>query len=302
MSDQRTASAHLSLVFACITWGGAYAVGRFGLSEGSAVWLALWRWGPGAVGFAVYMVLRRRDISLVVWRDLPKLTLISLLGIVVYPITLFLAVAQTTASNASLYLAVTPILIVVGSSIIWRERIGLVGYLAVGLGLLGALVLIFRGDVAALVGFQAARSDAWAIISALCWAGYCVSLPLKPAGMGELPLLAAVVVIGAVVLLVFAVLSGTGDILLPTKPSTAWSMIYFAVFPSLLAFLAWNWGTSIVGPSVAAPYNNLVPLLGGALGVIFLSERVESYHVVGGALIVAGLILNSLRRCDVRFQ
>lgn len=289
MDKRHQNTAHLFLIFACVAWGGSYAVGRFGLSEGSALWLTLWRWGPGAIVFARFLIWSHQKTWPRIQRHFAKLGLISLLGIVIYPATLFLAVAETTALNASLYLAVAPVLIVLMSALFWGEKLNLVGAAAVLLGLLGALVLVFRGDAAALLSFLMASSDTWAIVSALAWAGYCVSLPLKPAALSQAAFLGALIVIGSIVLLVSALVFG-GAMPLPRTPVTAWSMVYFAIFPSILAFFAWNWGTTKVGPSIAAPYNNLVPFLGGALGVVFLGEEIESYHLVGG-----GLIVNSRR-------
>lgn len=294
MTSNRSIPSHLLLVFACLAWGGSYAVGRFGLSEGSALWLTLWRWGPGAVLFTVYLLFKWDQHGSVIQTNLPCLTLISALGVVIYPATLFMAVAETTALNASLYLSVTPVLIVLISSVVWKERIGLIGAAAVLLGLLGALVLVFRGSLDAFFAFQIASSDIWAIVSALAWAGYCVSLPLKPVGLSEVSFLAVLVVIGSVVLAVIAVGIG-GTVPMPDTPDVAWSMVYFALFPSILAFLAWNLGTTNVGPSIAAPYNNLVPFFGGALGVLLLGETIETYHLWGGSFVIIGLVLNSMR-------
>lgn len=293
MVKTNTPQAHALLILACLAWGGSYAVGRFGLSEGSALWLTLWRWGPCAAVFLAYLIWTWSDHRNVIVSTLPRLIFISALGVVIYPATLFLAVAQTTALNASLYLAATPILIALLSALIWKDRISGLRRFAIGLGLLGACVLVSRGNLSAVLNFEFDTSDIWAIISALAWAGYCVSLPLKPEGLGELPFLAALVVLGTVVLLILAVLGGE-DIPLPDAPQTAWSMIYFAIFPSVLAFLLWNWGTSQVGPATAAPYNNLVPFFGGALGILFLGEAIEGYHLVGGGLVIAGLVLNGL--------
>lgn len=159
--------AHALLILACLAWGGSYAVGRFGLSEGSALWLTLWRWGPGAAVFTAYLVWTWSDHHDVVVSALPRLIFISGLGVVVYPATLFLAVAQTTALNASLYLAATPILIALLSALIWKDRIGGLQGLAIGLGLLGACVLVFRGSLLAMLSFEFATSDIWAIMSAL---------------------------------------------------------------------------------------------------------------------------------------
>lgn len=295
MTANRSVSAHSLLIFACLAWGGSYAVGRFGLSDGSTLWLTLWRWGPGALVFTAYLILKWDQHGRDIQANLPRLTLISLLGVVVYPATLFMAIAQTTALNASLYLSVTPVLIVLISSFVWKERIGAIGAFAVLFGLLGALVLVFRGSFEAFLAFEIAGSDIWAIISALAWAGYCVSLPLKPANLSEVSFLAVLVVIGSLILLLLVLTNG-GEVPMPDTPVVAWSMIYFALFPSILAFLAWNWGTTTVGPSIAAPYNNLVPFFGGALGILLLGETIETYHLWGGGLVVLGLILNGLRR------
>ncbi len=285
--------AHALLILACLAWGGSYAVGRFGLSDGSALWLTLWRWGPGAAVFMVYLIWTWSDHRNVILPAIPRLIFISALGVVIYPATLFLAVAQTTALNASLYLAATPIMIALLSALVWDDRISGLRGLGIGLGLFGACVLVFRGSFSAALNFEFATSDVWAILSALAWAGYCVSLPMKPKALGEVPFLSVLVVLGTVVLLVLAILSGE-SIPLPDSAQTAWSMIYFAVFPSVLAFLLWNWGTTQVGPATAAPYNNLVPFFGGGLAVLFLGEAIESYHLVGGGLVIAGLVLNSL--------
>lgn len=294
MISTQKSTAHFMLILACIAWGGSYAVGRFGLSEGSALWLSVWRWGPGAIIFSAYLIWSHQTNWPIFKSHLPKLFVISLLGVVVYPATLFLAVAETTALNASLYLAISPLIVVLTSSFFWNERMTRIGWTAVVFGLTGALVLVFRGDVSALMSFRVASSDTWAIVSACAWAGYCLSLPLKPQVLSEIAFLAILVVFGSLVLIVMALGSGEA-IPLPDTSGVTGSMVYFAVFPSLIAFYAWNWGSAKIGPSIAAPYNNLVPFVGGALGVMFLGEAIERYHLIGGAFILCGLFFNSRR-------
>ncbi len=225
MSFNRFLSSHLLLIFACLVWGGSYVVGRVGLSGGSAAWLTLWRWGPGALAFVIFLFLTWDTNGPHIRSNLTRLTLISTLGIVIYPATLFLAVAQTTALNAALYLSVTPVMIVLLSRLIWKERMGGVGALSVCIGLLGALVLVFRGSMGAMLAFQFASSDIWAIVSALAWAGYCVSLPLKPTELSEFSFLAALIVIGCAILLAFTIVWG-GAVPLPDTQVIAASMAY----------------------------------------------------------------------------
>ena len=288
--------SHMLLFFACLAWGGSYAVGRYGLNSGSAIWLTLWRWGSGALIFLTYLVITWPTISETIKSNWLKLIVISLLGIVIYPASLFLAVAHTTALNASLYLATTPVLITIASACVWREKVSGFNIIAIGLGIFGACVLLFRGNFQLFIDFRISTTDFWAVISAISWAAYCVSLPMKPRGLSEFQFLATIVVMGCAVLILAGMLIDNEKIPLPQNQTIAASMIYFAVFPSVLAFLAWNYATTNVGPAVASPYNNLVPLLGGVLGVIFLDEAIEKHHLIGGGIIIASLIMNGVRR------
>lgn len=288
--------AHLLAIAACIAWGGSYAVGRYGLNTGSAAWLTLWRWGPAGLVLSVYLLKHRILILEVLKKNWFQLLTISLLGVVIYPASLFLAVSNTTALNASLYLAASPVLIAIASTIVWKEPISRYSLIAIALGVIGVLVLLFRGDPLLLYEFQIARSDIWAIISALTWTAYCVSLPMKPKQLNEMQFLSTLIVIGCVLLCVYITFDVAHDIPFPSEPSTALSMIYFAIFPSFLAFLAWNRATVGLGPSKIGPYNNLVPLIGGAFGIMFLGESIAQYHIIGGSIIVASLMFNSINR------
>jgi drug/metabolite transporter (DMT)-like permease len=194
-----------------------------------------------------------------------------------------LAVAQTTALNASLYLAATPVFIAIASTCVWREKISPRNLTAIGIGVLGACILLFRGNLQMLMDFRIAVTDFWAVISAISWAAYCVSLPLKPKELSEPQFLATIVVMGCAILIVAGIFIGKDEIPFPHNQAVAMSLIYFAVFPSILAFISWNYATTNLGPTIVAPYNNLVPLLGGVFGVIFLGESIERYHLIGGA-------------------
>lgn len=284
------------LFFACLAWGGSYAIGRYGLNSGSAVWLTLWRWGPGAIIFLTYLMIVWPKVSSTIKSNWLKLVIISSLGIVVYPASLFLAVAQTTALNASLYLAATPVFIAIASTCVWREKISPRNLTAIGIGVLGACILLFRGNLQMLMDFRIAVTDFWAVISAISWAAYCVSLPLEPKELSEPQFLATIVVMGCAILIVAGIFIGKDEIPFPHNQAVAMSLIYFAVFPSILAFISWNYATTNLGPTIVAPYNNLVPLLGGVFGVIFLGESIERYHLIGGGIIIASLIANGARK------
>ena len=64
-----------------------------------------------------------------------------------------------------------------------------------------------------------------------------------------------------------------------------------AVFPSILAYIFFNRGVELIGSNRAGVCLNLVPLFGAVLAIVFLGEQPRFYHVIGIALIIAGVTL-----------
>ena len=64
----------------------------------------------------------------------------------------------------------------------------------------------------------------------------------------------------------------------------------------LIAMIFWNKGTGIVGPSQAAVFMNIMPLVGIICGVLFLDEQLLISQAIGGVLILGGVYLTTQYR------
>jgi len=73
-------------------------------------------------------------------------------------------------------------------------------------------------------------------------------------------------------------------------------MMYFAIFPGILAYGFWNHGVHRIGPSRAAIFIYLTPVFASVLAGVFMGERLGVFHLIGGGLILAGLVLATRSR------
>jgi drug/metabolite transporter (DMT)-like permease len=73
-------------------------------------------------------------------------------------------------------------------------------------------------------------------------------------------------------------------------------ILFLAAFPSVLCYVMWNRGVAAIGPAKAGVYLHLIPLAGAFMAVIFLNESIQKHHIVGLALILAGVWLASRGR------
>ena len=69
------------------------------------------------------------------------------------------------------------------------------------------------------------------------------------------------------------------------------SLVYVALFPSVVAYVFWNRGVREAGPARAGVTLQLMPVFGALLAVVFLGERLAGYLWLGGALVLAGILL-----------
>jgi drug/metabolite transporter (DMT)-like permease len=73
--------------------------------------------------------------------------------------------------------------------------------------------------------------------------------------------------------------------------TTFLTIAYVSIFPSLVAYLSWNRGVELIGPNRAGALLHLIALYSAVLAGVFLGERLAGFHVVGFALILAGVTL-----------
>jgi drug/metabolite transporter (DMT)-like permease len=71
--------------------------------------------------------------------------------------------------------------------------------------------------------------------------------------------------------------------------------MYVMIFPSLIAYLAYNRGVDLIGAGRAGQFMHLMQVFGTFLAVVFLGETLHLYHAAGIGLIAAGLLLANRR-------
>lgn len=69
-----------------------------------------------------------------------------------------------------------------------------------------------------------------------------------------------------------------------------WSVVYLGVLSSFLTSLFTNYALSIIPAPQVAIFTNLTPIITILSGVVLLNETLYTYHIIGAALVMAGVI------------
>ncbi len=254
------------------------------------VTLAFWRWTVALVILLPLTWSRVRNDWQVIRKNWRILLLLSFLGIACFNTMLYTAVHTTTALNGALIQTSMPAWIVMLALLLYKEKIGGIQSLGVLICILGAFSIITRGDLSSFSGLKVVEGDIWMMTAVVLYALYSIFLRKRPQ-MDDLSLVTVIFALGVLMLFplyVWEFISVGG---VAVDEIVLGSVLYVAIFPSILAYLCWNRGVELVGASTAGLYINFTPLFASVLAVMLLGESLEMYHLVGALMIIGGMIL-----------
>ena len=201
-----------------------------------------------------------------------------------------------TATNVSLIYTCTAALVVLYEIATRqvRPRPVLIG--GVAICLLGAVVIITRGEPAQLMAMQLAVGDLWAVAGMSAWAVYTVAMKRRARELDPLLLFTVMSFAGAAA---FAPVAGIETLWtgLPELDVRALMWILALVLiASVGANLSYNEAIRRTGPILTSAALSLSPLYTALMAVALVGEELKWFHATGGALVILGLITINLSR------
>jgi drug/metabolite transporter (DMT)-like permease len=285
---------YLLLATTSLLWSGNHIVGRASGGQVPPMALAAARWLIPAI---VMWPLVRHHLQ----RDWPtirahwKIMLwLSLTGGALFTVLQYVGLQHTSALNVSVLNSLVPVLIVAVSALFFRDHITTRQLVGIATSSLGVLAIIAHGQVETLTALAFNGGDLITLVSMVLFAVYAAYLRLRPNIHWLSFLFVLAVVSTAFNMPLFVWEMADGAILRPTL-ITFVTIGYVSIFPSLLAFAAWNRGVELIGANRAGPFLHLVPIYTAVLASTLLGEHLAAYHIAGFALIIAGVWLASRR-------
>jgi drug/metabolite transporter (DMT)-like permease len=294
MSEPRsTTRAFLLLGLVMLFWAGNSITGRAVRDAIPPFTLAFGRWLIAVLvlaPFAARGLWAERKAALAGWR---WITALGFLGIVCFNAFIYSGLHHTSAANALLLQASIPGLVLVLDGALFGTRAGALHIAGVIASTLGVVAIVFRGDVSALSTLRLGLGDLLVLCGVLVWGLYTVLLRNKPP-IRPTSFLLLVFALGAVAMAPLAANEWAQGQRVVWSPGTFAAFAYVGVFPSVLAYFIYNAATAQLGAPRAGQAITLMPLFGALLSALLLGERLEGYHYVGMAAILAGIILSAV--------
>ncbi|MBB1313769.1 MULTISPECIES: DMT family transporter [Aliivibrio] len=274
-----------------IIWGGNSIINKMAASAIEPSAMSFYRWAFAMLlltPFCLPSIIKSRHV---IRPYLSKLAFLALLGMVINQSLGYYAGLTTTASNMSLIISLVPLISVFLSVPLLGKRISALSIVGAVISLAGLTFMLGHGDVTFFLHQPITQGDGLMVIAAFTYAAYCVLLkrwkmPITNWQMIYMQGMFAVAMLMPLWL--------TSDNLLPPKESIPLIM-YASIAASIAAPWMWVKAIDVIGAESSAMFMNLMPVVAVSLAAVLLGEKIESYHLMGGLMVISGVILAQIK-------
>ncbi|MCW2243495.1 DMT family transporter [Azospirillum canadense] len=256
--------------------------------------LAFWRWVIAfliILPFAARGLLTHRHALFASWK---RLLVMGVLGQVICGAGLYVALEYTSATNAGLIYATSPVMILLITALWLGEAVTLRQSTGILLAMAGVLVILTRGDPEVLLHLSFNIGDLMMVGVAAAWAVYTVLARQSKSSLPVVTSFAANAFAGIVALAPFCLWETVALHPAPMTLDTVARIAGLALFASVLAFITYQKTILLMGPARGGTSLYVMPLWTALAAWALLGEELHLFHLAGVALVLPGLLLATL--------
>jgi len=286
--------AYLALLLIAALWGTFPATSKLALDDLPPTLLTAAR---AIVASTFLVALLARSSADAVRAPTPEtLRAFVVLGVAGVGLSMHIAywgIYTTTAANAAILQAASPVMIALGARLYLGERLRRLQQAGVALSMLGVLLVVTEGQLAELAPSEWRLGDFLTLLGLTTWTVYTVYGKRLIATVPPSLATTGAYVCGTLVLVPLAIVT------LPFMPRprlaspVAWVVLVYHAILGAIAHLWWYAAVERVGPSRAAIFLNVTPLVGMALAAVLLGEPIGPWQVAGVTLVLGGVALTT---------
>jgi drug/metabolite transporter (DMT)-like permease len=285
------AAAYSVAIFCWLLSAGVYIAAKWVSPEMPPWALCFWR---VLIAFLILLpIVRRhfRDMLALLRARAVEVLVIGGVGLAICQGVIFVGLRHADATTAGIIIALIPIITLILARWMLAEPMGIRQVIGSLLAFLGIVVIIIKGIPAALMRLDLNPGELWIVAGACFFSLYTVLLRRAKFALDRLPLL--VLLLGAAVLtaLPFYLFELASDERSTLTPSGALALTYVAIPGGALMYYLFNRSIEALGAARAGVLLYIQTIFIAILAYLILGERLHIYHLEGGALVVAGLVL-----------
>ncbi|MFC3153191.1 DMT family transporter [Litoribrevibacter euphylliae] len=203
--------------------------------------------------------------------------------------TMFEALRYTSAVNTGAIYTIVPAITAVFAFLFNKEKVSVRRSIGLVLGTVGALWIVFRGDVQALLGLELNYGDLIFMFGVTCMSFYSSMIKRVYKGEPMVVMTFWVILTGGLWLLMLSASTLSSIEWTAVEPSVYAGVLYLAIFTTLATFFLIQFGTVKLGPTKVAAYGFLNPIFVLIMTAVIGTNAFEWSYVPGVLLVLLAM-------------
>ena len=275
-----------SLLFA-----GSFIAGKYTTADLGPLTTSLLRYIVALV-FLMSLAIAKRFSLTIGLPDLGKLVLLGLFGTVGYHYFFFSALRHTEVANTAIINALSPIITALMAALLLKERLSSRNYWGVAIAVVGALVLLTKGQMQNLLKFNMNLGDGLMLFAVISWAIYALLVKRLSEKYSGFCLFFYATLFGVVMLIGLAFTENWTWYINSISMASFWSLIYMGAVASGVGYLLYTLSIGKIGPTRTSSFvYSLVPIFVAVLALLLFDEPITAVMMISVAGILLGLRL-----------
>ena len=278
---------YLATISAVVLWGASFIATKIAYETYAPIQLGAARILIAAL---LFWVLRtcRGERETIRKEDRVRVAVSGFMGTTLYFTLQNMGVGMTSASNSALIVASFPAMTMLLEFFIYHAKPSFKKLSGIVISITGVAIL---SQVTLGGGSNAIWGNLLMVSAGVVWAFYNFLSRKLTDEYSPMTLTYYQMLAGAVFFVPVVFLEGR-EWVMPNAASVG-ALLYLGVGCSLIAFLLYNVGLKRLSASASVSLMNLVPVVGLILSVTILRESISPMQLVGGAIVIAGVVLSS---------
>jgi drug/metabolite transporter (DMT)-like permease len=212
-------------------------------------------------------------------------------GIASYNLFFFYGLVHSEATRGSLITSINPLITAVGASLLFKERFTLIRIIGFILCVIGAVLIISRGDVGALLKQGMSLGDMAFIGCASSWAIFTLIGRFVSNNLSSLAVITYASTLGTIILFFFVLNADLVSSIKHMNLNTGLNLIFLSLFATVVGFVWFQDGIRVLGAAKAAVFIYFMPVSAVFWAYLILDEKITAILVVGAFMVITGIFL-----------
>lgn len=225
------------------------------------------------------------------------LFLLILLGFLSVPVNQFVflyGIQFTTATDAALLYATTPVLVLIFSRVYLKETLRATKIAGAALAFTGVVIIVLENGLH--VGLTNVKGDMFVFIGVIAWSLYTTFGRKLVVTYGAIPTTVFGALIGTSLFMPIGVYSSIGFNYASVTASQWMEILYLALGTSVAGYVLWYTALSKIEASKVAVFANGQPIATAILSYIFLRQGITLTFAAGALVTISGVFLTQVER------